>query len=63
MKNFGSLLESTLLPYKPFLDKIGVEIKRYEEVNRELGYIIIGVKLIFQYPNMIDRILKEGEKK
>ena len=58
LKNFGNMLEVCLMPYKPFLDRNGITIKSYEEVNRELGYIVIGVKLIFTNPEIIDKLTK-----
>lgn len=61
LKNFSKMLETTLLPYKPFLDKGGISITSYEDINKELNYIIIGVKIVFPNTQMLEKFVSGGK--
>lgn len=60
MKNFGKMLQTALLPYKPMLDRSGISIVEYEETNEDLNYIIFGVKIIFPNQELLKKFV--GEK-
>lgn len=49
-ETFRNMLITSLTPYKPLLDKAGIQITAYEENDDETNTVIIGVKIIFLNP-------------
>jgi len=60
VKNIAKMLYTSLLPYKPLLDKAGIEVKEYDEADDETQTVIIGIKLIFHNPEVYMKF--KGEK-
>jgi len=60
LKNMNKTLVTMLAPYKPLMDKIGMQIHEYEEHDDRGMFVIIGIKVSFLNPEVYKKFI--GEK-